>query len=144
MDFSRLSTGAKIALVAGVVLLVDSFLAWYSAEGFGIKITANAWDVGLLAWGGCLAGFAAGVILALKAMGKKDVATSGMSAEKIAMILGIASFVMILLRLVTDTEFVAYGTFIGVVASAAVAYGAWVANKETAPASTGMAPPPAV
>ena len=145
MDLSRLSTAHKIAIGGAVVLLIDSFLNWYKVSGFGISIGVNAWDMGFLAWGGVLFGVAAGVVLALKATGKQDVQAGGKSAEQIAMILGIVSFVLIVLRLVTESSFMAYGLFIGIAASAAVAYGAWMAAKEAGgvtPTTAGTTPAP--
>ena len=144
MDLSQLSTAHKIAIGGAVVLLVDSFLNWYSVSAFGVSIGINAWDAGFLAWGAVVAGVAAGVILALKAMGKHDTQAGGKSAEQIAMILGIASFVLAVLRLVTETSYMAYGLFIGIAAAAAVAYGAWTASKGVAvPSHVGTPTPPA-
>jgi hypothetical protein len=147
MDLSRLSTAHKIAIGGALVLLIDSFLNWYSVSAFGVSIGINAWDSGLLAWGGVIAGVAAGVILALKATGKQDVKAGGKSAEQIAMILGIVSVVLVLLRLVTETSYMAFGLFLGVIAAAAVAYGAWMASKgaatvTTSPMSTPTPPAP--
>ena len=130
MDLSRLSTAHKIAIGGAVVLLIDSFLNWYSVEAFGVSIGINAWDAGFLAWGAVVTGVAAGVILALKATGKQDVQAGGKSAEQIAMILGIVSVVLAVLRLITETSFMAFGLFLGILAAAAVAYGSWMASKE--------------
>ena len=144
MDLSQLSTAHKIAIGGAVVLLVDSFLNWYSVSAFGVSIGINAWDAGFLAWGAVVAGVAAGVILALKAMGKHDTQAGGKSAEQIAMILGITSFVLAVLRLVTETSYMAYGLFIGIAAAAAVAYGAWTASKGVVvPSHVGTPTPPA-
>ena len=143
MDLSRLSTAHKIAVGGAVVLLIDSFLNWYAVSAFGVSIGINAWDAGFLAWGGVAAGVAAGVILALKATGKQDVKAGGKSAEQLAMILGIASFVLVVLRLVTETSYLAYGIFIGVVAAGAVAYGAWMASKGAGAAAPVTPTPPA-
>jgi hypothetical protein len=145
MDLSRLSMAHKIAIGGAIVLLIDSFLSWYKVSGFGISIGINAWDAGFLAWGGVLFGVAAGVVLALKATGKQDVKAAGKSAEQIALILGITSFVLIVLRLVTESSFMAFGLFIGIAAAAAVAYGAWMASKEAgvvAPTTAGTTPAP--
>ena len=136
MDLSRLSTAHKIAIGGAVILLIDSFLNWYSVEGFGVSIGINAWDAGFLAWGAVVTGVAAGVILALKATGKQDVQAGGKSAEQIAMILGILSFVLAVLRLVTETSFTAFGLFLGILAAAAIAYGSWMASKAAGTAGT--------
>lgn len=146
MDLSRLSTAHKIAIGGALVLLIDSFLNWYSVSAFGVSIGINAWDAGFLAWGAVVAGVAAGVVLALKAMGKHDTQAGGKSAEQIAMILGIASFVLAVLRLVTETSYMAFGLFVGIAAAAAVAYGAWTASKEAGPVASshvGTPTPPA-
>ena len=141
MDLSRLSTAHKIAIGGAVVLLIDSFLNWYSVSAFGVSIGINAWDAGFLAWGAVVAGVAAGVILALKATGKQDVQAGGKSAEQIAMILGITAVVLAVLRLVTETSFMAYGLFIGIVAAGAVAYGAWMASKGAGAVAPGPVTP---
>ena len=136
MDLSRLSTAHKIAIGGAVILLIDSFLNWYSVDLGGVSIGINAWDAGFLAWGAVVTGVAAGAILALKATGKQDVQAGGKSAEQIAMILGIVSVVLAILRLVTETSFMAFGLFLGVLAAAAVAYGSWTASKEAGTAGT--------
>ena len=69
MDFSKLSNVAKLALIAGAVLVVNLFLPWYGV--FGISL--NAFDADILAWGGSLVAIAGAVVLLLKAMGTKDV-----------------------------------------------------------------------
>jgi hypothetical protein len=148
MDLTRLSTAHKIAIGGALVLLIDSFLPWYSISfgGFG-SVSINAWDAAFLAWGGVIAGVAAGVLLVLKASGKKDVGTGDMGAEKIAMFLGIASLVLILLRLLTEMTGATFGLFLGVIAAGAVAYGSYMASKEAVgPGSmttpTSPTPPP--
>lgn len=142
MDLSRLSTAHKIGIGGAVVLLVASLLPWYSLN-FGLgSLSLKAWDAGFLAWGGVIAGVAAGVILLLKATGTKDVGSGSMGAEQIAMILGIASVALIVLRFLTESTAAAFGMFLGIAAAAAVAYGAFMANKETGPASGTMGTPP--
>ena len=131
MDLSRLSTAHKIAVGGAIVLLIDSFLPWYSFSAFGVSLSLNAWDAAFLAWGAVLTGVAAGVILALKATGKQDVQAGGKSAEQIAMILGIVSVALAVLRLVTETTGAAFGLFLGILAAAAIAYGSWMASKGT-------------
>lgn len=148
MDLTRLSTAHKIAIGGALVLLIDSFLPWYSFDlGALGSVSANAWDAAFLAWGGVVAGVAAGIVLALKATGKKDVTAGDMGAEKIAMILGIVSLVLIVLRLLTETTGAAFGLFLGLIAAAAVAYGSYMASKEAVgPGSmttpTNPTPPP--
>lgn len=126
----RMTTAQKIGVGGGVLLLVASFLPWYSVSlgGFG-SFSVKGWDAGFLAWGGVVLGIAGAIVLALKAMGTSDVRAGGFASEQIAVILGAASFVLILLRLLTETTAVSFGLFLGLVGAALVAYGAFTQMK---------------
>ena len=43
--FNALSRGSKVMLIAGVLLLIDTFFAWQQVEveEFGIEASQNAW-----------------------------------------------------------------------------------------------------
>jgi len=131
MDFSKLSMGAKLALVGGAVLVINLFLPWYGEGPF----SANAFDSfpgvtpGFLAWGGSLIAIAGAVVLLLKAFGKQTVNAGQFKTEQLAVLLGGIGFVMILLGWLTHMDFVKFGTFLGIIASAVVTYGAWTAMK---------------
>ena len=133
-DFNKLSTGVKLALIGGAVLIVDLFLPWYGA--FGVSI--NALDAEILAWGGCLVAIAGAVVLLLKAMGTKEVNAGSFKTEQFAFILGAAGFVMIVLRWLTEMDFVKFGLYLGIVASALVAYGAFTEMKAKGQSMPGM------
>lgn len=130
MDLSKLSTAHKIGLGGAVVLLVASFLPWYSVGGFGITISFNGWDAGFLGWFGIVLGLGAGVVLGLKAFGTSDVRAGGLAAEQIALALGALSLIIIILRFVTESSNVSYGLFVGLVAAAVVAYGSFRAMTD--------------
>jgi hypothetical protein len=126
----RMTTAQKVGAGGALLLLVSSFLPWYSADlgAFG-SVNFNAWDANFFAWGGVILGVAGGVILALKGMGTKDVKAGGFAAEQIALLLGAASLVLILLRLLTEMTGVSYGLFLGIIGAALVAYGSFTAMK---------------
>jgi hypothetical protein len=126
MDFKSLSNGMKLALVGGAVLVVNLFLPWYGVFGFNI----NAFDVGFLAWGGSFIAIAGAVLLLLKEMGTKDVTAGEFKTEQIAVALGALGFVLILLRWLTESNLVKFGLYLGILASAAVAAGAFMAMKD--------------
>ena len=130
MDLSRLSTAHKIGLAGTVGLLISSFLPWYSVEIFGESFSLSGWDAEFLAWFGIVLGLAAGVILALKAFGTKDVSAGGFASEQLALALAALSVIFIVLRLVTESSAVAFGLFLGLVSAAAIAYGAYKAMTE--------------
>lgn len=127
----RLSTGQKIGVGGAALLLVSSFLPWYSIS-FGPLGSANlkGWNSGFFAWMGISLGLAAGAVLLLKALGTKDVRGGGLAAEQIALLLGAASVVLIVLRLITQMDLVAFGLFLGLVGAALTAYGSFMAMKE--------------
>ncbi len=126
----RMTTAQKVGAGGGVLLLVASFLPWYSVSlgAFG-SVSAKAWDAGFLAWGGVLLGIAGAVVLVLKAMGRSDVQAGGLASEQIALILGAASLLLIVLRLLTESSAVSFGLFLGIVGAALVAYGAFTQMK---------------
>lgn len=130
MDFSRLTMAHKIGLGGGIVLLVSSFLSWYSVGAFGVSFSVSGWSAGFWAWFGILLGLAGAVVLGLKAFGTSDVKAGGLAAEQIAVILGTASVVFIVLRFLTQTTAVAFGLFLGLIGAAGVAFGAFRAMTE--------------
>jgi hypothetical protein len=134
MDFSKLSNGAKLALVGGAALVVALFLPWYGAFGFNL----NAFDSEFLAWGGSLIAIAGAVILLLKAMGTQEVNAGQFKTEQLSFLLGAAGFVLVLLRWLTETEFVKFGLFVGLAGSALVAYGSFMAMKDAGLNMPGM------
>jgi len=131
MDFSKLSMGAKLALVGGAVLVINLFLPWYSFDAgpFG-SVSFNAFDADILAWGGSFLAIAGAVILLLKAFGQSSVNAGQFKTEQLALLLGAAGFVLIVLRFVTETSFAGFGLWLGIAASAVVTYGAFSAMKD--------------
>ncbi len=136
---NNLSSGQKLALGGGAALLVSSFLPWYGAFGFNI----NGWDSELTALIGILTGVAAAVLIGLKAFGQSTVKTGSMATEQLAVILGGLSVIFVLLRFITETSNTKYGLFLAIVASAATAYGAYMAMKEQGLDMPGKGGPPA-
>lgn len=125
----RLTTAQKIGIGGAVLLLIASFLPWYSVSGFGMSFSVNAWDAGFLGWGGVILGVLGGAVLLMKAMGKSDVKAGGLAAEQIALILAVASLVLVVLRLLTESSNSAIGLYLGIVAAAVTAFGCFQAMK---------------
>jgi hypothetical protein len=126
MDFSKLSNGAKMALIGGVILVINLFLPWYGTFGFNL----NAFDAEFLAWGGSLLAIAGAAVLLLKAMGTRDVEAGQFKPEQLATMLGGAGTVLIVLRWLTETNFVKYGLFVGLAAAAVVTFGAFTSMRD--------------
>jgi len=130
MDLSKLKNGQKIILGAGILLVINLFLPWYRVD-FGIaSASANAFDAGFLAWFGSLLAIAAAVIVALKVFGNMKINAGTLKAEHLAFALGALAFILILLKLIVDSDFMFIGIWIGLIASAILAFGAFLAMKE--------------
>jgi hypothetical protein len=134
MDFSKLSSGAKLALVGGAVLVVATFLPWYGTEIFSI----NAWDSEFWAIFGCILGIAGAIVLLLPAFGQKGVTAGSFKTEQLAFLLGAAGFVFIAIRWLTENNFVKYGLYLGLIAAGVVAYGAFMEMKSKGQNIPGM------
>jgi hypothetical protein len=126
VDFSKLSTGQKVGVVSGVVLVVNLFLPWYGA--FGLNL--NAFDAEFFAWGGSFIAIAGGVILALKAFGRADASRGTLGAEQIALLTGGLGFVLIVLRWITENDATRFGLYLGLIAAAGVTYGAYMTMQD--------------
>src|SRR5690242_19009766 len=61
------SAGERITWVAGLVLMLSSFMGWYAGSGVGIKLAVIGWHTGVL---GKLVFFVGLAILALVAFGE--------------------------------------------------------------------------
>lgn len=125
-DFNKLSQGAKLAFIGGVVLIIDLFLPWYGTLGFNI----NAFDAEFFAWGGVLLAVAGAVVLVLKAMGTRNVEAGQFKPEQLATMLAAGGTVLIALRFITESSFVKFGLFLGLAAAALVTYGAFTSMRE--------------
>jgi hypothetical protein len=131
VDLSKLTTGQKIALGAGVVLLIDLFLPWYSIDIGIASASANAFDAGFFAWFGSFLAIAAAVLIGLKVFQEGEGVSLGtLKTEQIALVLGGLGTFFILLRLITETDFLGFGIFLGLIAAGAITYGSFMAMKE--------------
>jgi hypothetical protein len=125
MDLSKLSQNQKIALGGGVLAILALFMPWYGVGPF----TANAFSF-FFAWVGLILAIAGAAILVLKAMEMSDVKLGSLAAEQLALVLAAVGVVLIVLKLLTDTDFLKYGLFIGLISAGAVAYGAFGSMKD--------------
>jgi len=131
MDISKLTPNNWIAGGGGLVSLINIFLPWYGVDfGFGASVTANAFDAGFLAWFGALLAVAAGTLVVLKALGIFEAKVGSLTPEQLAMVLGALAFVLILLKLLSDNDFTKYGIYLGLIAAAATAAGAFLSAKD--------------
>jgi hypothetical protein len=138
MDFKKLTQGERIVSIAGVILIIDLlFLPWHkvSTVVFGQTISGTASAIespngfyGVLAL--LLTIVMVGVVIARLAGAKLP--DLPLPLGQILMILGIAVFVLLLIKLLAETDFLGFGAYLGILLGAAVAFGGYSINKESA------------
>ncbi len=126
MNLSKLTNAGKIAGGAGIILLINLFLPWYSFGPFDF----NAFDAGFLAWFGSFVAIAGAVLLLIKALAGKTVELGNLKTEHLALILGGLGTLLIILKFLVDNDGTSFGIFLGVIAAANVTAGGWMAMKE--------------
>jgi hypothetical protein len=154
----NLSTGEKIAGIAGVALLLIMFIFdWFSVDadagGIGVSVGGNAWEVfGFIDIVLFLTALA-GIAVAALAMSRSDVDLP-VAASAVATGLGILATLLVIYRILDPPLSEAedfgldvsrsIGVWLGLIAAAGVAYGGWRAMEEegASPARTTAPPPP--
>jgi hypothetical protein len=138
VDVSRLSRGEQVAGVAAVLLIVDMFLNWYSAnlnsalqaqaDRLGIDTNADAWQVfsttDILIF---ITAVAALVMVGMRVMGRS--ASLPVSLPLVVAVLGAFTALVVLWRIINqpgENEFinVEYGAYLGLLLLIALTYGA--------------------
>ena len=146
VDLKALSTGTKLIAVAGLLLLIDTFLAWQkvSVEVSGVEVASasqNAWH----GFWGVVMGLALIALLVWVGLqiANVDLNVSLPEATVTAVLAGIV-FVFALLKNLID-DYSAWPSYVGIVLAALVAAGAWMRMQETETAAAPAAPaaPPA-
>jgi hypothetical protein len=154
VDTSKLSLGDQIAAASGIALLIFMFLPWYGVDvssnvaGISASSSANAWEV-----------FS---FIDMVAIGVPVARAAGSLPDDVpgALLLlgaGALGVLLVLYRIIdipgpdiasfggVNVDFGRkIGIFLGLIATAGIAYGGWRANEESPVSSTpASAPPPA-
>ena len=150
-DVSKLSTASKILLIAGILLLIDSFLKWQKicfdfggVAGLGTTCPGvNAWS-GSGSFFGLLMGLSTLALLiweGIQLAGAGDNIKIPIPASKLSAYLGFAvagfGILKLLLVLISEVKPSLFG-WIGLVLILVIAYGAWMKFQEP---ETAAAPP---
>jgi hypothetical protein len=147
-SWGALSRGQQILIGASLLLFIDLFLPW---NKFCADLGATDFCVSANGWHrfGLLAGVIAIAIVALEglaAMGNDVLKGS----NKGTILLSMAGVVLVstILRVLMDSDGLAWGAWVGIVLSLAVAYGGWLRYQEApsagaGPGTTTTTPPPA-
>lgn len=150
MDFSRLRNGEIVAAISGLALFVFMFFHWF---GGGVEIsTGGTQDVpgigeipsepsveetGVSAWDG-LQDFS-GFLIALAAVSGITLGVLAAAGQRInlpfqrgvgTLVLGKLAVLLILWRILANPGDLKIGIFLGLIAAAGIAIGAWMALRE--------------
>ena len=126
-NISALSRGTQLLAAAGVLLLIDTFLAWQSVDLGVVDFSRNAWHgfwgvllglmlIALLAWVGARI---AGIELPMEV-------PDGL----ITVALGALIFLFALIKGLSD-DYSTFWSWIGIILAAGVAAGAWLRFQES-------------
>lgn len=143
MDLSKLTVGEKVVLGAGLLLVIDLlFLPWHNIDlGIidvsrkGVQSPNALW--GVLALLVTIAMIAAVVVSRFSTTTLPKLPVPWSQAMFLA---GVLVFVLLLLKLVIETDFLGFGAYLGVLLGGALAFGGFTMRKEAA----GTASPPII
>jgi hypothetical protein len=122
--FNALSRGSKVMLIAGALLLIDTFFAWQQVEveEFGIEASQNAWH----GFWGVVLGLLTALLVAWFIAKLAGVEINLPISD--AMLGGLLALVILLFTLIKilDDEFTNFWAYVGLVLAAIIALGAWL------------------
>ena len=133
--FKALSIGEKIIVIAGLGLLIDGFLPWYSVDlgPFG-SVTRNGWESPGAFWSllAILIGLAMAAVVGVK------ISTEGVIPENVGgftwpkIFLGgcVAALVLVVIKFLNESSSLGFGFYLGFIAAAALAAGGFLMFRE--------------
>jgi hypothetical protein len=122
--FNALSRGSKVMLVAGALLLIDTFFAWQQVEveEFGIEASQNAWH----GFWGVVLGLLTAVLVAWFVAKLAGVEINlPVSDTMLGALLALVILLFTLIKILDD-EFTNFWAYVGLVLAAIIAIGAWL------------------
>ncbi len=123
--FKGLGIGEKIILIAGLVLFIDGFLPWYSVDlgPFG-SVDRNGWESPGAIWSmlAVLISLAMMASVAVRSLSPGTIPDniSGQSWPRIYLGAGIAAALAVVIKLVNESSYLAFGFYVGIICVAAL------------------------
>ena len=93
------AAGDRVTWVAGLVLMLSSFMGWYSGSGLGVKLAVIGWHTGTLGKLVFFIGLAIVVLVALRAYGFD--LPSSIPESLVVLGLGAVATVFVLIRVIS-------------------------------------------
>jgi len=142
--FNALSIGQKIIVIAGPVLLIISFLPWYSVDlgPFG-SVNRSGWQSPGALWSilAVLLGLAMSAVIVIQNVGTAGTIPDnlgGFTWPKIRLAASGAAGLFIVLKFLNSSDFLAFGFYVAIIAVAAMIVGAFLdfqAERSAPPAA---------
>jgi hypothetical protein len=128
------SAGERISWVAGLVLMLSSFMGWYAGSGVGIKLAVIGWHTGVL---GKLVFFIGLAVLALVALHESGFELPPSIPESLVIVaLGALALIFVLIRVISIPDSVlpadsrGIGIWISLIAALGVVFGGLLRASE--------------
>jgi hypothetical protein len=145
--FNALGLGEKIIIVAGLILFVDGFLPWYRVSfeflGESVSASANGWEAPGAFWSilAIIIGLAMAAVVAVRKLTDVEVPDDlgGLSWPKILLGGGVATLVLVLIKLLSESSNMGFGFYVGIIAAGALAAAGFLLFREES-----AAPPPSL
>ena len=121
------TAGGRIAWVAGLVLMLSSFMGWYAGSGEGLTISVIGWHTGTLGKLVCFLGFAVILLALLREAGIE--LPPAIPESLVVIAIGAVGTIFVLIRLISiPDEFLpadgrGIGIWIALVAAIGVIFG---------------------
>ena len=141
MNWAGLSTGTKVLLVGGIVLLVDTFLAWQQVSAGPFTASVSGWHgIGVL-MGLLVIALVAWEVLQIAGVTKQI--ELPVSAALISAALAAATALLTIIKFLVANEARHWPAWIGLILAIVIAAGGWLKYKEAPVAAPTAATPPA-
>ena len=132
--FKALSIGEKIIVIAGLVLLIDGFLPWYSVSIGPYSASASGWESPGALWSflAVLIGLAMAAVVVLKGLTEVEIPDNigGVSWPKLFLGGGVAALVLVVIKFLNESSNLGFGFYLGFIAAVALAVGGFLMFRE--------------
>jgi hypothetical protein len=143
VDLNKLTKGDKIVAGAGLLLIIDLlFLPWHKINVAGILSVSRTGVQSPNSFYGILALLLAIVMVAqvvLSRLTSVKLPDIPIPWGQVHLVAGIAVFALLVLKLLVETSYLAFGAFLGVLLAAALAFGGYTISQEARRTAGGLA-----
>ncbi len=138
-SFQKMSLGEKIVLIAGPILLIDSFLPWYKITvdfGLGsVSASASGWEAPGAMWSilAVLIGLVMAGQVAVSRFTSIELPSelgNNLTWPKIHLGLGVAAVVFVAIKFLNESSHLSFGFFLGIILVIALAAGGFLMFQE--------------